>query len=513
MNVSEPRPPLSPVVWAIAAAIVALMLSTAGRYGIFRDEYYYLMCADHPAWGYVDHPPLAMVFLKLWTSVFGAAVLALRVPVALLGGATVVGAAALARELRGSAAAQVLAGVTTGMMPGLLALGGFYSMNAFDVAFWVLVAWIVCRLLDPAADRRWWWGLGISVGLGLLNKYSMVFLGVGLGIGILLSPLRRELLSRNRLIGSVIVLVIVFPHLVWQIRHGWPTLEFMRNAHNLKNVAMSPADFWGEQLLMAHPGFLPVWVIGLASLLLWPRLRTWRPLGTAFVVVGLWLTIQHAKPYYLVPAYPMVLAAGAVAITGWLARFARLSRVTAIALPILFAIQGLIIAPLAIPLLSPASFMAWQETLGLAPKNAEHGDIGDLPQHFADRFGWPELAQTVREVTDSLSPEERAACLVVTGNYGECGALNYWGLTEGIRPAVSGHNSCFTWWPDDFTPEIVVMVGGSRERAESFFGSVELGAIHHHELAMPSEQKLAIWICRDWLVDPTLAREQARFAI
>ena len=159
----ERRPPLSFVVWLIAAGVLALQLSAAGRYGIFRDEFYYLMCADHPAWGYVDHPPLAMVFLTLWKAVAGDGVLALRIPPALLNGLVALGAGALAREMRGGAAAQVLAAVTVALMPGVIALGGFYSMNAFDVAFWVAVAWIVCRLLGDG-DRRWWWGLGVAFG-------------------------------------------------------------------------------------------------------------------------------------------------------------------------------------------------------------------------------------------------------------------------------------------------------------------------------------------------------------
>jgi hypothetical protein len=309
------------------------------------------------------------------------------------------------------------------------------------------------------------------------------------------------------------VVAIVAPHVAWQIRNGWPTLEFMRNAHNLKNVAMSPAAFWGEQLLMAHPLFLPLWAAGVAGLLVVPRLRPWRPLGTAFVVVGLILTALNAKPYYLVPAYPMVFAAGAVAVTAWLARFRRLSRVTAVGLPLLATAGGLAIAPLAIPLLSPADFVAWERTLGLRPKAMEHEAVGDLPQHFADRFGWRQLAYEVRTVAAGLSPRERAVTLVVTGNYGECGAINYWGLPAGMRPAVSGHNSCYTWWPADFVPEIVVMVGGTREQAEQLFTSVELGALSRSELAMPYEREIPIWVCRGWKVDPAAARERARFAI
>jgi hypothetical protein len=334
-----------------------------------------------------------------------------------------------------------------------------------------------------------------------------------LGIGILLSPLRRELLSRHRVLGSLIVLVMVIPHIIWQIRHGWPTLEFIRNASEHKIVTMSPADFWGEQLLMAHPGFLPIWLIGLIGLLFMRSLRTWRPLGVAFAVVGLWFTVSNAKPYYLVPAYPMVMAAGAVVITFWLDRWRRVARVTTIALPIILAAQGLLIAPMAIALLEPAAYVSYEQALGLRPKHAEQNAVGVLPQHFADRFGWEELARTVYDVIADLPEVDRSGILVVTGNYGECGAINYWGLPAGVAPALSGHNSCFFWWPEDFVPEIVVLVGGSRARAEQLFETVELGAVHSAEWAMPSEQELPIWVCRGWKVDPAETRAAARFAI
>ena len=506
------RPPLSRAACFVAVGVAALLLSTAGRYGIFRDEFYYIMCADHPALGYVDHPPLAMLFLTVWKALFGKSVIALRIPPALLGGLTAVGAAFIAREMRGRASAQVLAAVTAGLMPGVLALGSFYSMNSFDGAFWVLVAWIVCRLLDPSTDRRWWWALGAAFGLGLLNKYSIVFLGVGLGVGIFLSPLRRELFTENRLGGSLIVALIVLPHFIWQVYHEFPTLEFIRNAYNLKNVAMSPGEFWSQQLLMAHPLFTPVWAAGLLGLLFAPRLRTWRPIGVAFVVVGLWLTVSRAKPYYLVPAYPMIMAAGAVAVTAWLARL-RFSRVANTALPVLLAIGGLGIAPLAIPLLAPEAYVRYEQRLGRRPTSGENQELGALPQHFADRFGWPELARTVSSVVATLPESDRARLLVIADNYGECGAINYWGLPDGVRPAVSGHNSCWYWWPADFTPEVVVMIGVSREEAEEYFEKVELGAVHRSEWAIPHESELSIWVCRGWKVDPALAREKARFAI
>lgn len=513
MNDLAPRARVTPWIWPVAAGVAGLLLSTAARYGIFRDEFYYLMCAAHPAWGYVDHPPLAMIFLKAWTTLFGDSIWSLRVPGALLGGAVTVGAAMLAREMRGGATAQVLAAITVGLMPGTLALGAFYSMNTFDVAFWVGIAWIVCRLLDANSDRRWWWALGAAFGLGVLNKYSVGFLGVGLGVGLLLSPLRRELLSRKGLAAAAIALVLALPHLIWQVASGWPTLEFIRNAQGLKNIHLGVAGFWGQQVLMAHPGYLPLWLAGLTGLLATRRLRPWRPLGVAYAVVAVWLTVQGAKPYYLVPAYPLVMTAGAVVIFGWLERWRRAARPAAIVLPLLLAVEGLLIAPLAIPLLSISDYMAWERTLGLRPKMTEHNEVGVLPQHFADRFGWEDLARTVRAVVEKLPPSERSTCLVVAQNYGECGAINYWGLPEGVRPAVSGHNSCYTWWPVDIEPGVVVIVGASRSSAERVFETVRLGGTHRSDLAMPYEQELSVWVCRGWRMTPAEAREAARFAI
>jgi hypothetical protein len=492
----DTRPRLSPLAWLVGGFLVALQLYAAGRYGIFRDELYYLMCADNPAWGYVDHPPLAMFFLSTWKSVVGDGLLAMRVPPAVLHGLVAVGAAGIAREMRGNDAAQVLAAVLVGLMPGIVALGGFYSMNAFDVAFWVLVTWITCQLLGDG-DRRWWWALGVAFGLGILNKYSMVFLGVGLGLGLLLSPLRSELLSRNRLIGSTIVVVILLPHLIWQFANGWPTLEFMNNVQEFKNAEMTPGTFWGEQLLIAHPGFLPFWLVGLFGLLLMPRLRVWRPLGIAFGIVAVWLTFSNAKPYYLAAAYPTVMAAGALVVTEWLERWSRVSSVTQFVLPAVVLALGLIVAPLTIPVLEVEDYIAWEQTLGLRPKDMENNATGALPQHFADRFGWEELTRAVAKTWNRIPEEDREATLIYAGNYGECGAVNYYGPELGLPTAVSGHNSCFTWWPEEFVPETLIVIGANQDDLEELFASVELAGRNDAPWAMPYESDVAIWICRD----------------
>ena len=509
---STNRPDLTPFAGAVALGLVLLQALTAGHYGIFRDEFYYLMCADHLAWGYVDHPPLSIAVLAGWRALFGDGAAALRFLPALLNGWAALGAALLAREMGGRTLAQTTAALLVGFMPVALAFGGFFSMNPFDLGFWILVAWIVCRLL-AGGPRRWWWILGTVFGLGLLNKYSLLFLGVGLGVGLLLSPLRKQVLSRTGVYAGLIALGFVLPHLVWQLVHGWPTVEFIRAAQEHKIVDFSPAAFWSEQMLMANPGFVPIALVGLVGLLFLPRLRTWRPLGIAFVVVALWLTFSKAKPYYLAPAFPLIMAAGAVMLEYWVSRWRLVFVATAAAVPLLLAGIGLAIAPLVIPLLSVENYLAYEQKLGLRPSDMENNAVGALPQHFADRFGWPELAAAVVGVFNSLPAEDQDRCLIVAGNYGECGAINYFARGFGLPTAVSGHNSCWSWWPEEGTPEVVLVVGESRETLELFFEQVESGGRRTFQWAMPFERNLTVWVCRGFKLDPAELRDRARFYI
>ena len=329
----------------------------------------------------------------------------------------------------------------------------------------------------------------------------------------MISPLRKVVLSRTGLVAGLIALGFILPHLVWQMVHGWPTAEFIRAAQEHKIADFSPMEFWSEQMLMANPGFVPIALVGLAGLLFIRRLRAWRTLGIAFVVVGLWLTLQKAKPYYLAPAFPMIMAAGAVLVEHWLSLKRRLFLVGAVVLPLNFAVVGLAIAPLVIPILSPENFISYEQKLGLRPRDMENNAVGALPQHFADRFGWAELAAAVVGVYQSLPAEDQDRCLIVAGNYGECGAINYFARGTGLPTAVSGHNSCWSWWPEEGIPEVVLVVGESRETLELFFEQVEAGGQRSFPLAMPSEKDLTVWVCRGFKLDPAQLRDRARFYI
>jgi len=388
----------------------------------------------------------------------------------------------------------------------VLALGGFYSMNAWEIVFWLAAALVAARLLRGGGPRLWIL-LGGLLGLGLLNKYSTALLAAGLVAGLLLSPHRRRLGAKQAWIGAGLAVALVLPHLAWQARHDWPTLEFIDNARTLKMARLSPGQFWKDAVLMLHPLAAPLVLIGLVAPFAGRRLRPFRPLAVTVLVAALVLFVTDGKPYYLVAAWPLAVATGATALEAWLSRFGRVARrVGGGAYAALLLVTGLALAPLAIPLLPVDRLLAYQQRLGIAPASGENHETGALPQHFADRFGWRRLAGTVFGVVAGLPAEERASCLLVAGNYGEAGALRYYGAGRWMPPVASGHNSFFLWGLPPGAPwRVVVAVGFGADDLRAVFEQVEVAAVHRDDLAMPYESDLPVYVCRGWRVAPAAA--------
>jgi len=480
--------------WLPALAALALALPFATRYGIFRDELYYLSCARRLAWGYVDHPPLVALLTAGWTRLFGDSLFALRLLPALATAATATLAGSIARGLGGGRFAALLTGLVTALAPVYLSLGSVLSMNAFDLLFWA-AAFRLLVALAAGADDRLWLAFGAVCGLGLLNKASVLFLGFGVVAGIVLA--RRFDLARSRWFwaGGALAGAIFLPHLLWQRAHGWPTLEFMANARAEKNLDLAPLDFLREQALQTGPLAALLWVGGLAALLAARRLRVHRPLGFAYLAVLAVMLSTAAKPYYLAPAYTALWAAGAVMVDAWTARrrspgFWR----AAVLIPVVAS--GLALAPLARPILPVDRYVAYAAALGVAPGTDERHAVGRLPQFFADMQEWREMAAAVARAADRLAPAERARACVFGQNYGEAGAVEYFGRELGLPPALSAHNSWFLWGPGACTGEVLLVLGDDRARLEELFESVEPGATFDCRDCMPYEDDLPIWIAR-----------------
>ncbi len=479
--------PLS--VWLLAGTVVLVQMVFGPRYGLFRDEFYYLACADHLDWGYVDHPPLSMAVLKLVRALLGDSILAVRLTPALLGGVLVLLGGRLAQVLGGGRFAQTLAALAVAAAPQYLGQSGYYSMNSFDLVFWAGAALLVARL-TPEDDPRRFLLLGTVLGLGLLNKISVLFFGAGLAAALVLTPLHRQLLRAGPWLTAGVAGLLFLPHLLWQVQHGWPTREFIENATRYKNLALSPLQFLGAQFLEINPANAPLWVGGLIWLLFARRGRPFRALGIVYVVAFAVMAAQHSKPYYLGAAYPPLLAAGAVVVESLSWRWLR-----PIAVALLLA-GGAALAPFGTPILPVETFIAYQKALGVAPPQGERSTLGPLPQFFADRFGWRELTEAVARAYRSLPVEDQRRVVIVTANYGEAGALNYYGRRHGLPPAVSQHNSYYLWGPGTGTADIALIVGMNPENLRDAWTSIEEAGRFHSPYAMPYEQRYPILICR-----------------
>ncbi len=488
----RPRlPEVLVVPLAFAALKLALHALAMTHYGYFRDELYYIACSKHLAWGYVDQPPFSIALLALDRALFGDSLVALRWLPALSGAITVVLVGLLVRRFGGGRFAQSLACLCAVMPPVWLAVDHFFSMNAFDTLFWTLSALLLLRALEGRRPGPWL-ALGLVLGLGLLNKTSMLWFGGAAFIGLVLTEHRRALRTSGPWLAALLAGLIFLLHVLWQVQNGWPTLEFMRNATGAKMVRTGFLSFWVQQVLVMNPASLPVWLTGLVALLVTRRARI---LGIVYLAVAALLTASgSSRPNYLAVAYAPLFAMGATMIgRAASARGFRWLKPAALAE---VALLGAPVALAYLPVLPVEQEVAYLRALGLRTPAQEHTRESDLPQVFADMFGWEDLARRVARVYDSLPPAERARCAIFAHNYGEAGAIDFFGPRYGLPPAISPHNNYWLWGTRGATGEVLIIVGGRRDDPHSDFRSVVLADTTSCRHCMPYENGAPIFLCR-----------------
>jgi hypothetical protein len=479
----------------LVAAKLVVHLATANRYGYFRDELYFLALGRHLDWGYVDTAPLIAVYAKL-ALLLGASLPVLRTIAALAGAVRVWLTMLLAREMGAGRFGQALAGLCVLSAPIFLGVDSLLTMNGFESLYWMGCVWCVVRIVRTGGSRLWL-AFGLLAGLGLENKHSTLFFGAALLLGLLVTPARRELAKPWFWAGAAITLLVFLPNVLWQVRHHFPTLEDLENVKRThKNVALSPVQFVGQQVLLLHPLLLPVWLTGLVSLLA-GKLSRLRLLGWTYLALLAMMIALGAKNYYLAPIYPMLFAAGAVAIERWLGRRAwtrgRLWPQAALAAYAVAA--GAILAPAVLPFLPPARLLAYERAIGVAPPKTEVRHEGPLEQRLGDQFGWPELVAEIARIYDSLPPEERARTGIFASNYGEAGAIDLFGPAYGLPPAICAHQNYYFWGPPSPEPENLIWLQWSRRGVEDHCRSVEKVGEHFHPWGMAEENR-PIYLCR-----------------
>ncbi len=460
-------------VLVVAGATVALLLALAGEYGFHRDELYFIVAGRHPALGYPDQPSFTPLASAAAVQLLGLSPTAIRVLPALTAGAIIVLAALMARELGGSTRAQLLAALLTAVS-GLLAAGHLDSTATYDLLAWAIVAWLVVRLL-AGADPRQWLLVGLVAGIGLENKHTVLFLGFGLAVGILIARRWDLLRTRWTWLALAIAVALWAPNLVWQAQHGFPQLEMASRISGSDNRSkMLP-----ELMLLLGVFTFPILLAGGWWLVRGASAQPWRPLGWAPIAVLVLVLATNGKSYYAVGFMPLLAAAGAVLLDRWLAR-AR-PRLRPIVAGVAIALTAVVTGLLALPIVPLSS-------LGATP-------IPDIYSEAGAQVGWPQLVDTVTGVVDQLTPEERDRAVILTANYGQAGAIELLGAD---LPAVaSGHNGYWDWGPPPDDRTLIVLVG---EWWPSYWapmlGRCESRAVMDNGLDIPNEEQgMPVQIC------------------
>jgi len=498
----------SRLAWSIGAIGFLLQMLFSGRYGYFRDELYYIACSNHLAFGYVDFAPLVAWLARGFRIAFGDSLPAIRLLPTLAFGVEVALTGFITRELGGKRWAIFLACISVLLAPTILGNGTRLAMNPIEPLFWMGCLFVLLRAINRDKPQFLPW-CGVLLGFGLLNKHSTMFFLAALVMGILLSPERRLLRTKWFWIAATIAFCIALPNVIWQYVHHFPTLEDLHNVKvTHKNVELPPLSFFHQQIAMLNPYSSFVWLGGLLYLLFYPGAKRYRFLAFTYLVFLAVMMYLKGKDYYLAPIYPMLYAAGAVLWELVIRSFAML-RWLRYAIPTVVIAVGIIAAPLVMAILPADRIPAYMKMLGLEMTRTENGMVSPLPQHFADQFGWPEMVAKVAEIYNSLPPDQRAKTAIFAGNYGEAGAIDFFGSRYGLPKSISAHQNYYYWGPRDYTGESIILLEWSMKNAQDWCGTVTVVGHNAPPLGMGWEH-YDILLCQNFKMPLSQAWSQLK---
>lgn len=466
---------------AIAGAVALAHLLTNHNYGFHRDELQVLSDARHLDWGFVPYPPLTPFLARVGLAIFGVSLVGLRLFSVIAQALVVFVTGLMAMELGGGRLAQITAALAVALSALPLFEGTEFQYTTYDNLWWVLIAYLVIRLLKTE-NPQWWLAIGLTVGVGLQTKYTMGFFVVGIVSGLLLTKNRRYLLSGWFWAGAALALLIFLPNLIWQIHHDFISLHFLRHIH-ARDVGEGRANgFLRDQFLICtNPFTAPLWIAGLVFFL---RDRRYRMLAWMYLVPFALFFFGNGRGYYLAAAYPMLMAMGAVAAARWLASLHRGWRWTVEATYFSgLAVCGLYIYALVLPLAPSGPLRDFALS-----KN------GDL----REEIGWNELVKTVADIRDSLPLVQRGGVGVLTGNYGEQGAVEILGQAYHLPVPISMTNSAWLRGYPTTPPSTLIVLGFSREDAEKAFAGCQLAGHNGNPYGIKNEESEAhpdIFVC------------------
>lgn len=464
-----------PVVM-IAVALAGVLTALSGRYGFHRDELYFLVAADHLAWGYVDQPPLTPLLVRISTDIFGATPMGVRVLSTVTSALTVVVVALIAREFGATRRAQILAATCAAMSGFVMGVGHLASTATYDLLAWMAIALLAIKLLRTG-DGRWWVALGLATGIALENKYLVVLPLAALLVAVLITGPRSVLRTPWLLAGVVVAGLVAAPNLIWQANHGWPQLT-VAGGISQDDGTVNRIMFIPLQILQLSPFLVPIWIAGFLHLWRSRTLRWARPVALAYPVLCVVVLAVGGKSYYALPLLLVLIAAGCQSTLNWLTTARR---------------RGVLIAGLALTALTSALF-----TLPVLPTSAVNFVI-PVNAEQGEQIGWPELTTAVATAWSQIPEAERARAVLLAGNYGQAGALVKYGPSHGLPQPYSGHMSFYDWsQPSDMQDGPVLLVEQTRNPTyeQHFADCNQVGEVDNGVAADNEEQSTALVLCR-----------------
>ena len=471
----------------VAAARLFLHIATNGNYGFHRDELQTLDDARHLDWGFVAYPPITPVAGRVELILFGTSLTGFRVFSALAVSLVMVLTGLIAKELGGKRQVQLLAAIAAGISPVSLVQGAVFQYVSFDYLWGVTVTYLLVRLLK-SDDARWWAPIGAVLALGMETRYTMGFLALGVAGAVILTNERRFLRSRWLWAGVGVSILFFLPNLIWQVRHHFISLEFLSYLHARDLRQGRYRGFFPEQLWVSiNLVTIPLVMRGLWFYFFHRQGRRYRLLGWTFAVTFLLFALAGARAYYTAPLYPMLIAGGSVLLGMWLAGLRPAwSRVIYAGQWTAILAGGIAFALLVMPV-APIGSALWKIT-------------SRLHDQFREEIGWPDLARSVAGVYRSLPVEEQKHAGILTGNYGEAGALNLYGPALGLPHAMGLTNSFWYRGYDPRLPETVIVTGFDLDEGRKLFGSCAVAARNTNPFGVENEESRDhpdILLCRN----------------
>lgn len=451
-------------VMAFAKLVLPFLLQNS-FYEPHRDEFLYLAEGRHMAWGFMEVPPLLSVFawlihicgggmfwIKFWPSLFGAF------------NFIIVGKIIL--SLGGKSFALLL-GFLPFVLDVYLRTNFLFQPNFLEIFFWTLIAWSMISFIQTQ-QNKWLYIFGISLGMGMMSKYSVSLFAISILLGILLTPHRKIFTNKHFYAACVLAFLIFLPNLLWQYNHHFPVVFHMKELQKTQLQYISPAGFLIDQLMMNLPCVF-TWITGLCWISFSRNTKQYRFLGWAYVLVIGLLLISHGKNYYSLGVYPTLFAFGAYRLEQLTAVHFKFIRYVCIAFAVCIAY---LFIPIALPLFEPAKLAAFYEKNQVEKTGAlKWEDLKNhpLPQDFADMLGWEEMTKKMAAAYNTLDSNEKKRSILFCDNYGQAGAVNYYGNKYKLPQANSDNASFLYWMPanPDFD-NIVLLTDDGHEMEHAF---------------------------------------------